>query len=170
MRALLAGFVFLASSGLTAAQPGAHSDADGKYRVKFPGAPRLSTKDANTAVGDLQVAVAVYANSDGGVLMVSYTDFPESATKPANHGTLFDGIRDGVKGGGKLVSDEKNLTYGPDKLPFREFVVEKDRKQRIRCRVILRDNRVYQLAVIGTAEFVGGKEATAFLESFELTK
>ena len=150
----------------------AYSSDEGKFSVRFPNAPKVTEQTAKTAVGDLTVTVAVYANSDGSTLMVSFTDFPDAATKTENHATLFNGIRDGIKGNnGKLVGDEKNLTFGPDKLPFREFVVDKDKpKQRIKCRVILRDNRVYQLVVIGTADFTGGKEATAFLESFELTK
>jgi hypothetical protein len=170
MRVPLAGFVLLFFAGTIAAQPGAHSDTQGKYKVKFPGAPKVTSQTANTAVGELTVVVAVYAGSDGNVFLVSYTDFPESATKPANHATLLDGIRDGVKGDkGRFVGGEKKLTFGPDKLPLREFVVDKDKpKQRIRCRVILRENRLYQLAVIGTTDFTGGKEATAFLDSFEL--
>src|SRR5690242_4504383 len=128
MRVLLAGFVLLLVAGTIAAQPRAHSDAKGKYKVKFPGAPKVTSQTASTAVGELTVAVAVYAGSDGNVFMVSYTDFPESATKPANQATLLDGIREGVKGDkGKLVGDEKKLTFGPDKLPLREFVVDKDK-------------------------------------------
>ena len=40
----------------------------------------------------------------------------------------------------------------------------------MKFRVVLRDGRLYQVAVIGTASFVKGKDARAFLESFELVK
>jgi hypothetical protein len=170
MRAAVVGFALLALATSVAAQPGAYSSDEGKFTVKFPGAPKVTEQTAKSAIGELKVTAAVYANSDGSLFMVSYTDFPVAATK--NHTTLLDGIRDHVKGStGKLVGDEKNLTFGADKLPYREFVVDKDKpKQRIKCRVILRGERVYQLLVIGPADFAGGKEATAFLESFELTK
>lgn len=85
MRAAVASLVLLAFAGPVVAQPVVHSPNEGKYSVKFPGAPKLTEQTANTAVGDLKVAVAVYANSDGSVFMVSFTDFPEAATKPANH-------------------------------------------------------------------------------------
>jgi hypothetical protein len=169
MRTAGGGFLLVVLAGAVAAQPGAYPSAEGRYTVRFPGPPRVTEKTTKTALGELKVTVAVFANSDGSTFLVSFTDFPESATKPANHATLFDGIRDGVKGsGGKLIAEEKKLTFGPNKLPFREFVVEKDRKQRVKGRVILRDNRVYQLAVIGSPEFISGKEAAGFLESFEL--
>ncbi len=168
MKAVSAGFVLLAIAGAVAAQPGAYPSEEGKYSVRLPGPPKVTEQTAKTAIGELKVTVAVFANADGNVFMVSFTDFPESATKPANYATLLAGIRNGVKGDtGKLVGDEKSLSFGPNKLPLREFVVDKG-KQRIKCRVILRDNRVYQLAVIGTPDFAGGKDATAFLESFEL--
>ena len=118
----------------------------------------------------MTVNVATYANSDGNAFMVSYTDFPASATKEENHGTLFEGIRNGVKGtDGKLVGEEKEIKFGPDKLPGREFTIEKG-KQRIRFRVVLSGSRVYQVAAIGTEAFVTGKDGTAFLDSFHITK
>ena len=43
-------------------------------------------------------------------------------------------------------------------------------KQLVRFRVIIRDHRFFQVAVVGNDEFVKGKEATAFLDSFEVTK
>jgi hypothetical protein len=42
--------------------------------------------------------------------------------------------------------------------------------QRIRFRVIIRENRVYQLAVIDSASFIDGRDAKEFFESLELTK
>ena len=152
----------------TGAQPkGGYSSVAGKYRVGFPGTPKLAEQTARSAVGDLRVHVATYATADGGVFMASYTDFPAEATKAANHATLFAGIRESVKGkDGKLAGGETELAVGPDKLPGREFAVDKG-KQRIRYRVIVRGNRVYQVAVIGTAAFATGKDATAFLDSFE---
>jgi hypothetical protein len=172
MRTAVIGFVLVAFAGAAFAQPDGYTSSAGMFTVKFPGAPKVNTQSTKTAVGDLKVTVATYANADGSVFMVSYTDFPETVTKPENHATLLDGIRDGVKGSnGKLVGDEKNVKFGPDKLTGREFTVDKDKaKQRIKFLVVIRDGRVYQVAAIGTPEFANGKDATAFLESFELTK
>lgn len=170
MRALVAGFVLVACVGVASAQPREYVSGEGKYSVKFPGAPKVSAQTNKSAVGDLTVNIATYANSDGSAFLVSYTDFPEKATKPENHATLFEGIRKGVTGkDGKLSGEETKHEIGPDKLPCREFTVEKG-KQRIRYRVILRDNRVYQIAAIGTEAFATGKEGTAFLDSFQVTK
>lgn len=169
MRAVVAGGVLVAVVGTALAQPDPYSSAEGKYSAKFPGPPKVTSKTTKSAVGELTVNFAIYANADGGAFLISHTDYPAAATKPENHKTLFDAVRDDVKGRDGKISDEKELAYGPDKLPGREFAVEKD-KQRIRYRVLLCDNRLFQIAVIGSKDFVAGKEAGAFLDSFQVTK
>ena len=172
MRAAAVGFALVAFAGVLVAQPGGFTSGEGGYRIKFPGAPKVTEPTTKSAVGDLTVTVATYATADGSTFMVSHADYPAAAMKPDKLATLFDGIRDGVKGrDGKLLGDEKSGPFGADKLPGREFTVEKDKvKQRIKFRILIKDNRVYQVVAIGPAEFVNGKDATAFLESFELTK
>ena len=167
MRAAVVVVVLVAGApGARAADP--YKSADGQYAVRFPGAPKVRKQPAKTAVGELTVTTATYATADGNVYLVSHTDYP-TAVKPENHPALFDGVREGVRGSGKLVGDVKELALGPDKSPAREFVVDKG-KQRVKIRVILRGERLYQVAAIGTADFAAGKDATLFFESFELTK
>lgn len=146
-----------------------YAPKDGRFSVRFPGKPKESDVTAKSTIGDLKVHTATYAQADGNVFMTSYTDFPEGAAKPENRGTLYDGVREGLKGkDGKVISDTE-IEFGDDKLPGKEFEIEKDKK-RMKFRVALRDGRLYQVAAIGTANFVKGKDATAFLASFELTK
>ncbi len=171
MRAVVLVSAFVVFAGALAAQPAeTFASSEGKYAVKFPGKPKVSTHTAKSAIGDLQVTVASYATADGNAFVVSHTDYPAAATKAENRKTLFDGIRDGVKGKGEVTS-EKDREFGPDKLPGRDVVVDRDKgKQLVKYRAVLRDNRLYQIAVIGTTDFVSGKDATAFMDSLELTK
>ena len=160
---------FMASTA--GAQPAApYISADGMYAVKFPGKPKVAlAQTTRSALGDLTVNVATFATADANVYLVSYTDFPAGAVKPENRKTLFDGVAQGVKGKGEIVS-EKDTEFGAGKLPAREVVVDQEKgKQRVKFLVVLRDNRLYQVAAIGTPEFVAGKDATAFLGSLDLT-
>ncbi len=164
--AVLAVLILAAPLG---AQPKgqAYAPKDGRFAVRFPGEPKEKTETAKSAIGDLKVFAATYALADGSVYMVSYTDFPEAAAKAENRGTLFDGVREGVKGkDGKLI-DEKDVEVGPDKLKARDIEIERDKK-RMRFRVVLVDNRLFQVAAIGTSNFVTGKDAEAFFKSFEI--
>ncbi len=173
MRAVVPGLAFVFFAGALAAQPKTetYTSSDGRYVARFPGKPKVTTPTAKSAIGDLQVTVATYATADGNVFLVSFTDYPVVATKAENSKTLFDGVRNGLKGSNGEIVREKEFEFGPDKLPAREGVVNRDKgKQRIKFRAVLRDNRLYQVAVIGTADFVSSKDATAFVESLELTK
>ena len=170
MRAVAVGFVLVAFAATASAQPKAYTSAEGMFTAAFPGTPRETEKTASTAVGEVKVTVLTYANSDGNAYMVSYSDFPAAATKPENHKTLIDGVRDGIKKQLRgEVTDEKDITHGDDKLTGREFVVKKD-KTRVKVRVVVSGTRVYQAAVIGTDAFATGKDGTTFLDSFSITK
>lgn len=169
MRRAVAVLVGLALVVPAVAQPGGETfqPRGGKFAIKLPGKPKENTITTKSAVGDLKVYTATYATADGNVYMISYTDFPEAAIKPENHDTLLDGVREGIKGkDGKVVSD-KEVTIGTEK--GREIVVDKGKVQS-RFRVVIREHRLYQLALLGTGEFVTGKDATAFLDSFEFVK
>ena len=167
MRPALA-ILALGAWGAFAPADAPHASADGKYSVRFPAAPKVSEQSVKSALGELTVHTATYSDSGGNTFLVSYTDYPADAVMPEKRGKFFDGIRDSVKGDGKLDS-EKEIKAGGGGWPGREFTVDKGR-QRVKYRVVLRDNRLYQLAAIGTEGFVGGREAKDFFESFELTK
>jgi len=160
--------VLLSAALLThAADP--YSPKDGRFSVKFPGEPKESTQKTKTPLGELKVFSATWANADGNAFLVSYTDFPAGTAGAADRGTLYDGARDALKAKDGKGLSEKDVEVGSGKLAGRDVEIEKG-KQRMRFRFVVRDDRLYQVAVVGTASFVEGKDAAAFLASFELTK
>jgi hypothetical protein len=169
IRSWLAGSVLAILAIPVFAQPAGevYAPKDGRFSAKFPGKPKETTQTAKSPLGDLKVFTATYATADGNIFMVSYNDFPEGAAKPDARDTLYDGVRDGLKGKDGRFIAEKAIEVGPDKLPGREIELEKDKK-RLRFRVVLRDGRLYQAAAVGTSAFAAGKDATGFLDSFEL--
>ncbi len=167
MRTALATITWMFVAAVALAQPSTFAPKKGQFTVRFPGAPKENTQSTQTALGELDVYTATMATTQGNVYLVSYTDFPPGTIKPEGVSTLYDGVRDGLKKDGKMT--EKDLTLGKEKLPGREILIDKG-KQQLRFRVVARGNRLYQVAVVGDDEFVNGKDATAFLESFELSK
>jgi hypothetical protein len=150
----------------------AYAPEAGKFSVRFPGKPKETTQTTKSAIGEVKVFTATYSTSDGNVYMVSYSDLPGEATKKENLSTLFEGIREGAKGKDGAVLDDKEIEFGPNKLPGHDLELKKEKdNQRVKLRVVVRDNRLYQVAVVGSVEFINrSKDAAAFLKSFELTK
>src|SRR5262245_42603229 len=175
MRTVAVGFALIVLASAAGAQPREPYTSDhGKYSIKFPGEPKVteqSAKGGKDAKKEVTVYIATYALNDGSIYMVSYSDLATGVDKD-KQAKFFDAIRDGVKGtDGRVLTETELLAgkVGEERWPGREYTVEKF-PQRIRLRVVLRENRLYQVAVIGTAAFVNGKDAEAFLYSLELTK
>jgi hypothetical protein len=148
-----------------------YAPKEGNFSIRFPGKPKETTQITKSAIGEVKVFTATYATSDGNVYMVSYSDLPEGATKSENLTTLFEGVREGAKGkdGEILVADR--FEFGPNMLPGFDLELKKEKgNQRVKYRIIVREKRLYQLAVVGSKDFAQGKEAAAFLKSFELPK
>ena len=162
-------FAVVLSAAFTVAQPPTepHSPKDGRYTAKFPGKPKDSTQTVKSDIGNLKVNIALYSNPDGHVSWVSFTDYPAAAIKPDVRARLIDAARDAMKGNDGKVVTEKDIEFGPTKLPGREVLLDRG-KQQIRVRFLVREPRLYQIAVMGNGEFVTGKDATAFLDSFEV--
>ena len=145
------------------------SPTGGRFKVRFPGKPEEKSQKAKTPLGELTVYTATFATSDGGVYLVSHVDYPPPAGAPAEHETLLNGAREGLKGkDGKVVS-EAPVPHAPDKTAGRELVIDKGKVQ-LRYRIFIRDGRLFQVGTVGTGGFVSGKAATEFLDSFELVK
>ena len=91
------------------------------------------------------------------------------------YGSLGDRNREAVETGGAraradgAVLAEKDVEIGPDKLPGRDLDIQKG-KERVRVRLVLRGDRLYHVAVVGSPAFVSSRDAAKFLDSFELTK
>ncbi|HJZ56155.1 MAG TPA: hypothetical protein VKE74_14405 [Gemmataceae bacterium] len=172
MRTLLAAMLVVGIGGLVRAQddddpPEKYKNKDGKYAIAFPKGAKVKTMKQET--GGITMYMAT-VESKGNTYAVMYLDFPD-AVKDLPAKTLFDGAQSGAvgEGKGKLVGKPKDLTIGPKKYPAREFVVDKDGTI-VRTRMVLADTRLYLLLVGGEGDYATGKEATAFLTSFEITK
>jgi hypothetical protein len=137
---------------------------NGGFTIRFPGKPKENTQSTSTPVGKLSIYTATFALPDGSVFLASFTQFPAEAVKPEVRGTLFDGVVKGLTGkNGKAVS-VKEIEVGKEK--GREVLIDKG-KQQMRFRLVVKDNRLIQLAAIGAGEFISSREAAAFLDSFE---
>src|SRR5690349_19665507 len=102
-----------------------HVSSDGKFQVKLPGKAKSETKELALGTGGQAVPITTERadGPSGSVFAVTFADYPESY-KQVPTKTILDGVRDGLKGDGKVL-DEKEvfLGEGADKLAGREFRV-----------------------------------------------
>jgi hypothetical protein len=145
-----------------------YASAEGRYKTLFPGAVKTETKDVDAGGKTLKLTLDSVEVADGVFFLVTYIDAPDDVAKlPAN--MRLDKLRDGNKGDdGKLLLD-KPIELGVEKLPGRDLLIEK-KDFHLRNRAVIAGNRVYQVMVQGSKEYVTSKEVDRFFESFEVTK
>jgi hypothetical protein len=168
MRGLLAVAV-LAGAALAAGadEEKKYTSKDGKFAVTFPAGLKVKTTKQDIGNGlSLTMTVAEAKDQAYSVMFMAMPD----AVKDIPAKTILDGAEKGAveKSGGKLVKS-KTLEFGKAKYPGRDVLVEKD-GNKVRTWIIFAETRMYVVLVGGPKEFAAGKEAQAFLDSFEITK
>ncbi len=144
-----------------------HSDA-GRFKVLMPGKPPVT--ELKTPAGIMHV---VQVETKTGAYLAGWIDLPLDAADTAEKAQArLDRARDGMIASikGKLLR-EKKITL-EDKHPGRDLLadVSAPDQGRLRGRLFLVENRLYQVIVVGTRGFTESEEADRVLDSFALTK
>jgi hypothetical protein len=171
MRARIAALAALVVAGVGIASGQdfkQYASGAGRYKVMFPGDVKTETTDIQAGKDTLKLTLDSVELKGDTVFMVSFVDATdEVAKKPA--GPRLDKVRDGNKGEGGKVLEDKEITHGVDKHPGRDLLIETPTGY-IRNRVVIAGNRLYQVMVIGSKEVVTSASADKFIDSFEITK
>jgi hypothetical protein len=143
---------------------------DGSFTVLLPGPPNEFKKTVKTPDGAVEVVLFELPVSAGSAkYAIGYTEYPDTAIKPGTEDKRLDNARDGAVAStkGALVRQKILLL---DNYPGRELLLRIDGKGAILMRLYAIKNRLYQLVVFGSEEFVGSKDAEKFLTSFKLAR
>lgn len=168
MRQVLVALALLLGAALTAsAADEKFVSKDGKFKIQFPDGGKVE-KDKKSAGGGIDMIFAIVKDGEKAYVAM-YMDLPEAAKDiPAK--MILDGAEKGsVQQSGGKIESSKDIEFGKEKYPGRDFVADKD-GNKIKTRVVIVGTRVYVIAVGGPKDFATSKEGTKFLESFEITK
>ncbi|MFM8274244.1 MAG: hypothetical protein ACKODX_18200 [Gemmata sp.] len=147
-----------------------HASADGRYKVLFPGPVKSETTDIQAGKDTLKLTLDTVELKGDITFLVSYIDASdEVAARPP--GPRLEKVRDGNKGEGGKILDDKEITLmlGDQKCPGRDVLIETP-SGFIRNRMVIAGKRLYQVMVQGTKDVVTSPSADKFIASFELTK
>ena len=154
-----------------AAGPGPieHIDADGRYKVVYPGKPKMTTGKGQ---GNLKVYVSAVEGADW-ALTVNYYDLPANLPTTeefVKKGLLSEARTQFVVNKGMLKSHK----YAKFQKEFWSIEYEgtftKPYEAQIRARSVLVNGRIYNIVVVGSAEFLKSEPAQKFFDSFQVTK
>ena len=138
----------------------------GRFAVAYPAGAEV--KSTRQMAGGLTMHMTT-AEARDKAYSVMYMLLPGNGQNvPAK--AILDGAEKGMieKSGGKLLKS-KDIEFGTRKFPGREVLAEKD-GNKVRTWIIVAGTRVYVVLVTGPTDYATGKDAQAFLDSFEITK
>jgi hypothetical protein len=150
------------------AKKGKYISEKGRFTVQFSGRVRSQVQEVETAFGKMKSNIDAVTIGQNMMLMVVYCDLPPAAKADAS--TVFENIKPSAKGPDGVIVKDEGLNFGPDKLPARRLLVRKENNILVRNLIILKDDRIYQVIIMGPGGLLGEKRAEEFLASFEITK
>lgn len=141
-----------------------HTSDSGKLSVQFPGKPKtVDSKSATQYVFEMEGGKAVF--------IAAYTPFPNKMTLDGDMPkTLLQNVQNRVVESlkGKLITS-KDVKVD-DKFPARDIDAEAPGLGIYRTRIIVTEERMYQVVVLGPKEFVDGEQSKKFMASFKVVK
>ncbi len=143
------------------------SNAAGRFTVDFPGQPKEQTQRVATPAGMITMHIFIFESSNT-AFTVMYNDYPDVVVQGSDKNAILTGARDGAVGNvGGTVSDESQITVNGH--PGRQFTVSvPSKKLEIKSKIMLVDNRLYQVMVAGRPGQATSADTSRFLNSFVL--
>ncbi len=165
---LLASLVSVGVSLGQAPEFKTYASTEGRFKILFPGAVKTQTYPVKSGDKELKLIVDSVELRAGTTFLVTYIDTPDD-TKKQPSAERLDKVRDGNKGSDGKVIEDKALEVGNEKHPARDVLIEKP-SGFLRNRIVIVENRLYQVMVQGPKEIVTSPSADRFLASFEVTR
>lgn len=169
------GLAILLSVGFASALGNAewkeHISKEGRFKIKFPGEPTKQKQEGQSAAGPLTMHIfGVERNAGKEAFMLMYNDYPEAAVQGKNTADLLKACRDGVlKSSEGKVSKEKSIKVsGHTGLEFHFAGTVGGMEAECSWRIILVNNRLYQLAVLRGGQAPAPEDVRQFFDSFAL--
>lgn len=167
LKTICTAAALLVVAGALSAEEPKFESKDGRFSAKFPGKAETKAQKA----GGLELHITIVEKGTGGFAVI-YSDMPPDVVKATPATKLLEGGEKGLVDNFKakiIKSGESVFKANGKDYPARDILAEKDDKT-LRVKIILVDNRLYQVFVVGPKELATGKEADDFINSFELTK
>ncbi len=174
MRARIAVQFLLAivAAGCSGAANQEYTSLEGRYRVQFPGKPKLTDQTVPTALGPIVAKIASTEDWSRTARLILYADYPAALIHPGNRDPMLDGACQGMATEAKLVILAK-VPMSLNSHPGREVSFEAQPghpagKLTGRARIFLVGSRLYQIFIAGPPGRLTPESIDSFLNSFKL--
>lgn len=140
----------------------------GLFSITFPGEPEYSAENVETAVGDLIMHTYLHEASTDAAYMVAYIDYPADMVEESDNDVLLYAALEGALNswGIELDDDKMETTWRDNYKGY--FYKASNNDTHAAYEVILRNNRLYQIAILQYGKSISKKTISSFFDSFKL--
>lgn len=146
---------------------GLFTSVDGLFSIIFPAEPVFSEENIETELGDIRMASYIHEVSDNKAYMVAYSDYPSMLINLAGKEELLQGAKQGALASLNIdnVFDERVLNK--DGHAGLYFSGNDGEDYHIEYEMYLKENRLYQVAIIESNGKIGSDADKIFFSSFK---
>jgi hypothetical protein len=136
------------------------SSSAGKYSILMPATPKHQSQPVLTLTAEMDVAIV--GTTEFGA---AYTNLPAGSS--FDYAASVQGMKNGYSG---TVTKERDWTFEGVKGKEAEMTVTKPRTAIASVRIVVLNNRLYQILVVGSDATLDNPDVKKFLDSFKVTK
>ena len=145
----------------------AYTDPSQQFQIEFPGEPETNKRTVPTEAGDIVMHTVMYEESPEKVFMLAYSNYPKELIEYSDPEVLLKSAQEGSMSnlGTSELSVNEKITYKGYSGLYYEAQSE---ELYVAYKIILVDNRLYQLAILQQSSPLNESEVTNYMESFRL--
>ncbi len=140
---------------------------DGKFKINFNGEPTETSEIIPTEVGDIEMTSFMYEKSATEVYLVAYNDYPSDMVKNSSVDDMLDGAKNGSSSSMNIVSFDVDENLEIEGNPGRHFKGNNG-SYYVEYKLFMKENRLYQIAIIRDGSYATSERSEEFYGSFEL--
>lgn len=168
---LLVGLT-LASTFTSCGKKELYKSEEGKFSILFDGKPDVTSEEVPTAVGAVEVHMFMYEKTKSHVQIVGYSDYPPVLVSLQDPMDMLKNAEMGMVTNMNATStDQKSSEFDGNKAyEFRASGSQDGKPFNMAYKLIMVNNRLYQIGIMKEAEDISDEEVKSFIGSFELLK
>lgn len=145
-----------------------YESSDGDFTIYFNGEPEVSVEKVETEVGDITLTSIIYEASEDKAYMVAYSDYPPAFMELVDGQELMEGGMKGALNSLNIENPQKKKKIEKENVQGIYFFGSNDPEDTmVEYEIFIKENRLYQVAVIGLLSEYKPNSDKQFFRSFK---
>lgn len=145
-----------------------YESSDKDFTIYFDGEPEVAVEKVETEVGDITLTSIIHEVSEDKAYMVAYSDYPPAFMELVDGQELMDGGMKGALNSLNIENPDKKKKIEKENVQGIYFFGSNEAENTmVEYEIFIKENRLYQIAVIGLLSEYKQNADKQFFKSFK---